>query len=55
VAAYHLASQQYELGAVDYTTVLTAQTLAAQQVLALVQARTNLLLDVARLDAAMAD
>jgi NodT family efflux transporter outer membrane factor (OMF) lipoprotein len=55
VAAYHLAAQQYALGAVDYTTVLTAQTLAAQQVLALVQARTDLLLDVARLDAAMAD
>jgi NodT family efflux transporter outer membrane factor (OMF) lipoprotein len=55
VAAYNLATQQYKLGAVDYTTVLTAQTLAAQQALILVQARTALLLDIARLDAAMAD
>jgi NodT family efflux transporter outer membrane factor (OMF) lipoprotein len=54
VSAYHLASQQYALGAVDYNTVLTAQALAAQQALTLVQARTNLLLDTARLQAAMA-
>lgn len=55
VSAYNLASQQYQLGAADYTTVLTAQTLAAQQALVLVQAKTNLLLDAARLQAAMAD
>ncbi len=53
-AAYNLASQQFALGAVDYTTVLTAQAAAAQQALALVQARTTLLLDIARLQAAMA-
>ncbi len=53
--AYQLAAQQYALGAVDYTTVLTAQTTASQQALALVQTRTTLLLDVARLQAAMAE
>jgi outer membrane protein TolC len=53
-AAYNLASQQFALGAVDYTTVLTAQAAAAQQALALVQAKTTLLLDIARLQAAMA-
>jgi NodT family efflux transporter outer membrane factor (OMF) lipoprotein len=52
--AYNLASQQFALGAVDYTTVLTAQAAAAQQALALVQAKTTLLLDIARLQAAMA-
>jgi NodT family efflux transporter outer membrane factor (OMF) lipoprotein len=54
VAAYNLASQQFSLGAVDYTTVLTAQASAAQQALTLVEARTTLLLDIARLQAAMA-
>ncbi len=54
VAAYKLASQQFALGAVDYTTVLTAQAQAAQQALILVQTRTTLLLDIARLQAAMA-
>lgn len=53
-AAYHLASQNYALGAADDTSVLTAQALAAQQALAVVQAQTNLLLDAARLQAAMA-
>jgi NodT family efflux transporter outer membrane factor (OMF) lipoprotein len=54
IAAYKLADQQFSLGAVDYTTVLTAQATAAQQALVLVQTRTTLLLDVARLQAAMA-
>jgi NodT family efflux transporter outer membrane factor (OMF) lipoprotein len=53
-AAYRLGSQQYALGAVDYTTVLNAQTAAAQQALSLVQARTTLLLDIARLQSVMA-
>jgi NodT family efflux transporter outer membrane factor (OMF) lipoprotein len=52
--AYNLASQQFSLGAVDYTTVLTAQATAAQQTLTLVQTKTTLLLDIARLQAAMA-
>ncbi len=54
VAAYKLASQQYALGAVDYTTVLAAQATAAQQALVLIQTKTALLLDIARLQAAMA-
>jgi NodT family efflux transporter outer membrane factor (OMF) lipoprotein len=54
MAAYKLASQQYALGAVDYTTVLTAQAAAAQQALVLIQTKTALLLDIARLQAAMA-
>ena len=53
--AYQLAQQQYALGAVDYTTVLTAQTAASQQALILVQTRTTLLLDIARLQSAMAE
>lgn len=53
-AAYTLARGQFRLGAVDYTTVLTAQATAAQQALVRVQARTNLLLDIANLQAAMA-
>jgi NodT family efflux transporter outer membrane factor (OMF) lipoprotein len=52
--AYKLAAQQFALGAVDYTTVLTAQATAAQQALLLVQTKTTLLLDIARLQAAMA-
>ena len=38
-------------GAVDYTTVLTAQASAAQAALSMVQARTTLLLDIANLQA----
>ncbi len=53
--AYQLAAQQYALGAIDYTTVLTAQTTASQQALIAVQTRTALLLDVARLQSAMAE
>jgi outer membrane protein TolC len=53
-AAFQLASAQFSLGAVDYTTVLTAQQAAAHEALAEVQARTALLLDVAVLQAAMA-
>ena len=53
--AYQLAQAQYALGAVDYTTVLTAQTAASQQALTLVQTRTTLLLDVARLQSAMVE
>jgi NodT family efflux transporter outer membrane factor (OMF) lipoprotein len=53
-AAYKLAAQQFSLGAVDYTTVLTAQATAAQAALTLIQAKTTLLLDIARLQAAMA-
>jgi NodT family efflux transporter outer membrane factor (OMF) lipoprotein len=52
--AYQLAQQQFSLGAADYTTVLTAQTTASQQALILVQTRTSLLLDIARLQSAMA-
>ncbi|MDE8344658.1 MAG: efflux transporter outer membrane subunit [Acidocella sp.] len=52
--AFDLARAQYGLGAVDYNTVLTAQGSAARAALNLVQARTNLLLDVATLQAAMA-
>jgi NodT family efflux transporter outer membrane factor (OMF) lipoprotein len=52
--AYQLAQQQFALGAADYTTVLTAQTTAIQQALNLVQTRTSLLLDIARLQSAMA-
>jgi len=52
--AYQLARQQFALGAVDYTTVLTAQITAGQQALSLVQTRTTLLLDIARLQSAMA-
>jgi len=54
IAAFKLGQAQFSLGAVDYTTVLNAQQQAAQQALALVQARTNLLLDIARLESAMA-
>jgi NodT family efflux transporter outer membrane factor (OMF) lipoprotein len=54
IAAFKLGQAQFGLGAVDYTTVLNAQQQAAQQALNLVQARTNLLLDVARLESAMA-
>jgi NodT family efflux transporter outer membrane factor (OMF) lipoprotein len=53
-AAYHLGSQQFSLGAIDYTTVLNAQAVAAQQALIMVQARTNLLLDIGTLQAVMA-
>jgi len=53
--AYQLAEQQFALGGVDYTTVLTAQTTASQQALNLVETRTRLLLDIARLQSAMAD
>ncbi|MGO9818406.1 MAG: efflux transporter outer membrane subunit [Acidocella sp.] len=53
-AAYNLAAAQYQLGAVDYTTVLTAQANAAQAALTQTQARTNLLLAIASLQAAMA-
>jgi len=53
-AAFKLGSQQFSLGAVDYTTVLNAQEVAAQQALNIVQARTTLLLDIARLQSAMA-
>jgi NodT family efflux transporter outer membrane factor (OMF) lipoprotein len=52
--AYQLAQQQFSLGAADYTTVLNAQTTASQQALVLVQTRTSLLLDIARLQSAMA-
>jgi outer membrane protein TolC len=54
IATYKLAGQQFALGAVDYTTVLTAQATAAQQALILIQTKTTLLLDIARLQAAMA-
>ena len=54
IAAFKLGQAQFGLGAVDYTTVLNAQQEAAQQALNLVQARTNLLLDIARLQSAMA-
>ena len=54
IAAFRLGQAQFGLGAVDYTTVLNAQQQAAQQALNLVQARTNLLLDIARLESAMA-
>lgn len=52
--AYQLASQQFALGAVDYTTVLTAQITSGQQALVLVQTRASLLLDIARLQSVMA-
>jgi outer membrane protein TolC len=52
-AAYKLGTEQFNLGATDYTAVLNAQQVAAQQTLAMVQARTNLLLDAARLQAAI--
>jgi NodT family efflux transporter outer membrane factor (OMF) lipoprotein len=55
IAAFKLGEAQYGLGASDYTTVLTAQTTAAQQALALVQARTNLLLDITKLQSVMAE
>jgi NodT family efflux transporter outer membrane factor (OMF) lipoprotein len=55
IAAFKLGQAQFGLGAVDYTTVLNAQQQAAQQALNLVQARTNLLLDIARLQSAMAN
>jgi NodT family efflux transporter outer membrane factor (OMF) lipoprotein len=53
-AAFKLGSQQFALGAVDYTTVLNAQEVSAQQALNMVQARTTLLLDIARLQSVMA-
>jgi outer membrane protein TolC len=53
-AAYRLGSAQFSLGAADYTTVLNAQEVAAQQALALVQAQTALLLDIAKLQSVMA-
>lgn len=53
-AAFQLAGQQFQLGAVDYTTVLTAQGSAAQAALTQAQARANLLLDIANLQAIMA-
>jgi NodT family efflux transporter outer membrane factor (OMF) lipoprotein len=52
-AAYNLGTEQFNLGATDYTAVLNAQQVAAQQTLAMVQARTNLLLDAARLQSAI--
>jgi NodT family efflux transporter outer membrane factor (OMF) lipoprotein len=55
IAAFKLGEAQYSLGANDYTTVLAAQTSAAQQALALVQARTTLLLDIAKLQNVMAE
>jgi NodT family efflux transporter outer membrane factor (OMF) lipoprotein len=54
IAAYKLAAQQFTLGAIDYTTVLTAQATAAEAALTLTQTKTTLLLDIARLQAAMA-
>jgi NodT family efflux transporter outer membrane factor (OMF) lipoprotein len=54
VAAYKLAAAQFSLGATDYTTVLTAETAAANQSLTLTQTRTTDLLDIARLQATMA-
>ncbi len=53
-ATYHLASQQFALGAIDYNTTVTAEITwrTAQQ--ALIQARTQRLLDNAALAAAMA-
>ncbi|OYV35713.1 MAG: hypothetical protein B7Z80_17555 [Rhodospirillales bacterium 20-64-7] len=53
-AAYQLAEAQFRLGAIDLTTVLTAQATAAQQALAMAQARTNLALAIANLQAVMA-
>jgi NodT family efflux transporter outer membrane factor (OMF) lipoprotein len=52
--AYKLAKAQFQLGAVDDTTVLTAQAQAAQAALTLAVARTNLLLAIATLEAAQA-
>jgi NodT family efflux transporter outer membrane factor (OMF) lipoprotein len=52
--AYNLAKAQFQLGAVDNTTVLNAQAQAAQAALTLAVARTNLLLAVATLEAAQA-
>jgi NodT family efflux transporter outer membrane factor (OMF) lipoprotein len=52
--AYRLAKAQFQLGAVDNTTVLTAQAQAAQAALTLAVARTNLLLAVASLEAVQA-
>jgi len=52
--AYHLGSAQFSLGATDYTTVLNAQEVAAQQALNVTQARVNLLLDIAKLQSVMA-
>jgi NodT family efflux transporter outer membrane factor (OMF) lipoprotein len=54
-AAYQLSAAQYRLGAIDYTTVLTAQTAAAQAALNETEARASLLTAVATLEAAMAD
>jgi outer membrane protein TolC len=53
--AYQLAAGQFRLGATDTTTVLTAQAAAAQANLIATQARTNLLLAIATLQAIMAN
>lgn len=53
--AYKLSAAQYQLGAVDYTTVLTAQTEAAQAALNETKARTDFLSAIATLQTAMAD
>jgi NodT family efflux transporter outer membrane factor (OMF) lipoprotein len=53
--AYQLAAGQFRLGATDTTTVLTAQAAAAQANLIAAQARTNLLLAIATLQAIMAN
>jgi NodT family efflux transporter outer membrane factor (OMF) lipoprotein len=52
--AYHLAKAQFQLGAIDNTTVLTAQAQAAQAALTLAVARTNYLLAIATFEAAQA-
>jgi NodT family efflux transporter outer membrane factor (OMF) lipoprotein len=54
IAAYQLGGAQFRLGATDYTTVLNAQEVAAQQTLNTVEARTTLLLDIAKLQSVMA-
>jgi NodT family efflux transporter outer membrane factor (OMF) lipoprotein len=54
-SAVKLASQQFSLGAIDYTTVLTSQATATQAALVLVQAKATLLLDLSRLRMIMAD
>jgi outer membrane protein TolC len=53
--AYQLAAAQFRLGAIDTTTVLTAEAAAAQANLTATQARTNLLLAIATLQAIMAN
>ncbi|MBU6419346.1 MAG: efflux transporter outer membrane subunit [Proteobacteria bacterium] len=54
-AAFDLSAAQYRAGAIDYTTVLTAQTNAVQVALSEVRARTALLSAIAALEAAMAN